>query len=81
MAGFLGGVYLADGPPERYADVARSHLADGHEADTLARATHVMALAALGSSDDAVAAATGLIDAAELDTAIAHLQEVLGGQV
>jgi tetratricopeptide (TPR) repeat protein len=66
IGGFLGGVYLAAGQPERYAEVARIHLAGGREADAVARATYVMALAALGSSDEAVAAASGLIDAAEI---------------
>jgi hypothetical protein len=66
LGAFLGGVYLAAGQPERYAEVARIHLAGGREADTVARATYVMALAALGSSDEAVAAASGLIDAAEI---------------
>ena len=65
VGGFLGGVYLAAGQPERYVEVARIHLAGGREADAVARATYVMALAAHGSYDEAVAATTGLIDAAE----------------
>jgi tetratricopeptide (TPR) repeat protein len=65
VGGFLGGVYLAAGQPEQCVEVARNRLATGRDADPVARASYVMALTALGSRDDAVAAATGLIDAAE----------------
>ena len=59
-------VLLAAGQPERYVEMARTYWAGGRETDTLARATYVMALTALGSlNDEAVAVATGLIDAAE----------------
>jgi tetratricopeptide (TPR) repeat protein len=63
--GMLGAVYLTVGQPERYVQVARAQLARGRDTHTVARANHVMALTAVGLQDEAIAAATGLIDAAE----------------
>ena len=64
-AGMLGGVYLTVGQPERYVQVARAHLARGRDTHAAASANYVMALTAVGLQDEAIAAATGLIAAAE----------------
>lgn len=64
LAGFLGGVHLAAGRPDRYVEIALEHLT-GHGGGTLARATYALALTSVGSRDDAVAAATGLVEEAE----------------
>ena len=66
VEGWLGGVYLAIGQPERCVEWCRAQLARGRD-------THALTRAALGPRtdvrrfprDEAMAAANGLIDAAE----------------
>ena len=62
--GFLGGAYLFVGQPERYS-VCRAQLTRSRDTNIFATANLVIALAITGSADDAMAAANGLIDAAE----------------
>ena len=54
------------GQPERWVESARAQLARGRGANPVARASLVLALAAAGSRDEALSAATGLIEAAEV---------------
>ena len=61
----LGAAYLAIGQPERWVEWCRAQLARGRDTHTLTRACLVVALAIAGSGDEAMAAANGLIDAAE----------------
>ena len=61
----VGGVYPAVGQPERMIRWCRAQLARGLDTNTLTRTALVVALAVTGSTDDAMATATGLIDAAE----------------
>jgi predicted ATPase len=62
--GFVGGAYVGVGQPGRWIRWCRAHLAR-ERGNTVTRASMVIALAITGSADDAVAAADGLIDAAE----------------
>ena len=64
-APFLASAYLFVGQPERYVELCRALLTRGGDANTFARANLVFALAAFGSTDEAMVAADGLIDAAE----------------
>jgi predicted ATPase len=61
----LGGLYLVIGQPERCVEWNRAHLGTGRDPHAFARACLVFALTMAGSGDEAMAAATGLIDAAE----------------
>jgi predicted ATPase len=61
----VGGAYPAVGQPERMIRWCRAQLARGLDSNTLTRTGLVVALAVTGSTDDAMATATGLIDAAE----------------
>jgi predicted ATPase len=63
--GLVGSVYPAVGQPELWIQSCRAQLARGRENNTVTRAALVIALAVTGSADDALAAANGLIDAAE----------------
>jgi predicted ATPase len=63
--GWLGSPYLVIGQPERTVEWARAQLARGHDTHTLTRAALVQALMIAGSPDEAMAAATGLMEAAE----------------
>ena len=63
--GWLGSAYLVIGQPERSVEWCRAQLARGRDTHALTRAALVIALAIAGSADEAMAAATGLIDAAE----------------
>jgi hypothetical protein len=65
IQGWLGSAYLAVGQPERTVEWGRAQLARGRDTHTLTRAALVQALMIAGSPDEALAAATGLIDAAE----------------
>ena len=65
IQGWLGSAYLAIGQPERTVEWGRAQLARGRDTHTLTRAALVQALMIAGSPDEALAAATGLIDAAE----------------
>jgi hypothetical protein len=63
--GLIGAVYLATGQPERYIEASRAQLARGRGKHPIARASLVLALAVAGSHDEALSAATGLIESAE----------------
>jgi predicted ATPase/class 3 adenylate cyclase len=66
--GFLGGAYVAVGQPERWIQWCRTQLARGLDTPAyIANTTGclLMALTVSGSHDDAMAAANGLIEAAE----------------
>lgn len=65
LAGMLGGAYLAAGQTDRYVAVSRAQLARGRDTHTIKQTNCVLALTAAGSVDEAIAAAAGLIDAAE----------------
>jgi predicted ATPase/class 3 adenylate cyclase len=62
---WLGSAYLFVGRPDRYVELCRAQLTRTGDANIMARANLVFALAASGSTDEAMAAADGLIDAAE----------------
>jgi predicted ATPase len=62
---FLGSAYLFVGQPERYVELCRAQLTRSGDTNTFARANLVMALAVSGSTDEAMATANGVIDAAE----------------
>ncbi|MFZ0906062.1 MAG: adenylate/guanylate cyclase domain-containing protein, partial [Mycobacterium sp.] len=61
----LGNAYLHIGQPERSVEWCRAQLARGRDTHTVLTAYLVNALALAGSHDEAMAAADGLIDAAE----------------
>jgi predicted ATPase/class 3 adenylate cyclase len=63
--GAFGHAYRYIGQPERYVEVCRAQLARGRDTNTATRSYLVVALTAAGSPDEALAAANGLIDAAE----------------
>ena len=65
LEGLAGGAYLAIGQPERWVEWCRAQLARGRDTHAFTRACLVMALVFAGSPDEAMAAAKGLIDAAE----------------
>jgi predicted ATPase len=61
----LGLAYVLIGQPERCVEWCRAQLARGRDTHTLTTASLVIALTVAGCVDDAGAAATGLIEAAE----------------
>ena len=61
----LGASYAAIGQPERYVEWCRAQLARGRDTHTPTRAALVIALSLGGCGAEAMAAANGLIDAAE----------------
>jgi predicted ATPase/class 3 adenylate cyclase len=63
--GLLGGAYLGIGQPERWVEWCREQLARGRDTHAFTRTMLVYALTIAGWRDAAMAAATGLIDAAE----------------
>ncbi|OBA78030.1 cyclase [Mycobacterium sp. 1164966.3] len=63
--GFLGGVYVAVGQPERWIQWCRAQLARDLDVRVYIRANLLIGLSITGCYDDAMAAADGLIDAAE----------------
>jgi predicted ATPase/class 3 adenylate cyclase len=63
--GLLGGAYVFIGQPERGVEWCRSQLARGRDTHTLTTAGLVLSLAIAGSSEAAMVAADGLIEAAE----------------
>ncbi|HEX3285922.1 MAG TPA: adenylate/guanylate cyclase domain-containing protein, partial [Mycobacterium sp.] len=65
VQGWLGSAYLAIGQPERTVEWGRAELARGRDTHSLTRAALVQALMIAGSPDEAMAEATGLLDAAE----------------
>ena len=65
VEGLIGAPYVAVGQPERWAQCCRTRLAHDPDTNPYTTACLVMALDATGSYDDAIAAADGLVDAAE----------------
>ena len=65
LEGVLGGAYLSIGQPERMVEWCRAQLARGRDTHAFTRACLVIALTIAGCGEEAMAAATGLIDAAE----------------
>jgi predicted ATPase len=65
IEGLLGSAYLAIGQPERSVEVCRAQLARGRDTHGITRACLVFALTVAGCDEEARAAATGLIEAAE----------------
>ena len=62
---WLGFPYLFIGQSERWVEWYRAQFARGRDAHALTRACLVLTLTNAGCADDAMAAATGLIAAAE----------------
>jgi predicted ATPase/class 3 adenylate cyclase len=62
---FLGSAYLFVGQPDRYVELCRAQVTRTGDGNTFARANLVFALAVTGSTDEAMLAADGLIEAAE----------------
>ncbi len=62
---FSGTAYLANGQPRRWVEWCRARLTQVPDTHAFIRANLVLALTVVGSGDEAVAAAPGLIDAAE----------------
>ena len=65
VEGWLGGAYLTVGQPERDVEWCRAQLARGRDTHALTTACLVIALMIAGRVDEAMAAANGLIEAAE----------------
>jgi tetratricopeptide (TPR) repeat protein len=65
IEGWLGSAYMAIGQPERWVGWCRTQLAHGRDTHTLTRTSLVYALTTAGSANEAMAAANGLIEAAE----------------
>ena len=65
LEGLLGGSYVAIGHPERWIRWCRAQLARGRDTHGYTRASLVILLTVTGSGEEAMAAANGLIDAAE----------------
>jgi predicted ATPase/class 3 adenylate cyclase len=65
LAGMAGGVYLYLGQPERFVDWCRTYLEHGMDTHSLTKAALVNALTLAGSADEAIAAADGIVAAAE----------------
>jgi predicted ATPase/class 3 adenylate cyclase len=63
--GFLGGAYTTIAQPERWAEWCRARLARGSDTRAYTTACLVIALTIAGRVDEAMAAASDLIDAAE----------------
>jgi hypothetical protein len=63
--GFIGSAYVAVGQPQRWVQWCFAQLARGRDTHAYTRACLVIGLTVTGSIDDAMAAAAGLIDAAE----------------
>jgi predicted ATPase/class 3 adenylate cyclase len=62
---FLGSAYLFVGQPERFVELCRAQVTRSGDTNTMGMANLVAALFAAGSTDEAMATANGLIDAAE----------------
>ncbi|ORW49304.1 cyclase [Mycobacterium paraense] len=65
VQGWLGAPYLVVGQPQQWAEWCRAQLARNRDTHTLTRTSLVVALAAVGSADETMAAAGGLVAAAE----------------
>src|SRR6478672_9967822 len=61
----LGGANMAIGHSERWLECVRAQMAHGRDTHGIGRASLVLALAVAGCPDEAMAAANGLVDAAE----------------
>jgi tetratricopeptide (TPR) repeat protein len=64
VEGILGTAYINIGQPERWVELCRAQLARGRDTHTLTRACLAFALTIAGCGDEAMAAADGLVDAA-----------------
>ena len=65
IEGMLGGAYLYIGQPERWVEWCRAQLARGRDTHVLTGHAWLSRLAVAGSGEEAMAAANGLIEAAE----------------
>jgi len=65
LEALLGSVYLIVGQPERFVEVCRAQLQRRRDAPVIIRACLVQALAFAGRGEEPMAAANGLIEAAE----------------
>jgi DNA-binding CsgD family transcriptional regulator len=65
MEGVLGAAYTPIGQPERHVEWCRTQLARGRDTYGISGGNLVLALTAAGGGEEARAAATGLIEAAE----------------
>ena len=65
VEGWLGAAYMSSASPNGAVEWCRAQLARGRDTHTLTRAALVIALTVAGSGEEAMAAADGLIDAAE----------------
>jgi predicted ATPase/class 3 adenylate cyclase len=65
LGGLLGAAYLVSGQPERTVEWCRARIAHGRDTHALTQATLVVALTMAGCTDEAMAAANGLIESAE----------------
>jgi tetratricopeptide (TPR) repeat protein len=63
--GWMGSAYLAVGRQERWAEWCATQLARGNDTHTITWSSLVFALVTSGRADEAMAAAEGLVDAAE----------------
>jgi hypothetical protein len=63
--GWLGTAYLYIGQPEWWAEWCRTQLARGRDTHSITRTSLVFALTTAGCPDEAMAAANGLVEAAE----------------
>jgi hypothetical protein len=62
---WLGSAYVFVGQPDRWVEVCCAQLARSGDTNPFARANLVLALTVSGSTDEAMVAANGLVDAAE----------------
>ena len=65
LDGMIGGAYMASGHPERWIEWCRAQLQHGPDTNVLIRTCLVFGLVNAGSGEEAIAAANGLIEAAE----------------
>ena len=65
LQGMAGGVYLMIGQPQRSVEWCRTYLESGLDTHSLTKAVLVNALVFAGSAEEAIAAADGIIAAAE----------------
>jgi hypothetical protein len=65
VEGSFGAAYLAVGQPQQWVELCRDQLRRGRDTHTISRSCLVLALTFAGSGDEAMAAAGGLVDAAE----------------
>ena len=65
IEGLLCTAYVYAGQPERHVDWCRSRVQSGRDTHTVSRITLIISLAVAQSHEEAIAATTGLIEAAE----------------